>query len=127
MSSGRKSKYISLPVEEEIKRDIRRTRNRQAAEKCKRKRLEIEDKLNINVKLLKEKQDFLNNEVIILKQQKEQLEILLQNHNCNVSFNNFREQQQQQQQNSGYYHQNSQQFSTSQPQPAFSNQYNNVF
>ena len=56
LASGRKSKYISLNPDEERKRDIRRTRNRQAAEKCKLKRNEIEDKLELTLNTLRAEQ-----------------------------------------------------------------------
>ena len=56
LASGRKSKYVSLNPDEERKRDIRRTRNRQAAEKCKLKRNEIEDKLELTLNGLRAEQ-----------------------------------------------------------------------
>jgi hypothetical protein len=69
LRTGRKSKYIALTAEEEQKRELRRKRNRQAAEKCKLKRSEIEDKLEIDLKNLMSEQ----NNILLIK--KELLEI----------------------------------------------------
>ena len=82
MSSGRKSKYIPLSEYEERKRELRRCRNRQAAEKCKKKRLEIEEKLINEVALLQNEHVSLLNEQENLKRLKLNLQMRLQNHNC---------------------------------------------
>ena len=64
LASGRKSKYTVLAAEEERKREIRRSRNRQAAEKCKQKRGEIEEQLELRLKYLEgEKGSVLNAQV----------------------------------------------------------------
>jgi hypothetical protein len=87
LASGRKSKYISLTPEEEYKRDLRRIRNRQAAEKCKLKRLEVEDCLNANLNKLKESSVILHNELDNLKAEKQMLELLLDQHICSLKLN----------------------------------------
>ncbi len=74
-----------MPHDESYKRELRRQRNRQAAEKCKQKRLEIEDKLNITVQSLKDEHTYLLKEQNELKLQKQQLENMFQNHKCNIN------------------------------------------
>jgi hypothetical protein len=89
LRTGRKSKYIALTAEEEQKRELRRKRNRQAAEKCKLKRSEIEDKLEIDLKNLMSEQ----NNILLMKKEllekKLYLENLLKQHNENCNNNNY--------------------------------------
>ncbi len=89
LRTGRKSKYIELTPEEARKRDLRRERNRQAAEKCKQKRSEIEDKLESDLKVLLSEQTNIQNEKNKLLEKKIFLENLLKQHleNC-ISNNN---------------------------------------
>ena len=84
LASGRKSKYTELPADEERKREIRRSRNRQAAEKCKQKRSEIEEKLEIDLKNLLNEQNSLHNEQQQLNETKQRLELIYKQHieNC---------------------------------------------
>ena len=55
LATGRKSKTVELPPDEYQKREMRRSRNRKAAEKCKEKRTQIEN-------LLQDRKDFLSRE-----------------------------------------------------------------
>jgi hypothetical protein len=80
LASGRKSKYISLTDEEERKREIRRKRNRQAAEKCKMKRNEIEVRLENSLATLQKEEKQLRCEEEQLIAEKKQLESILKNH-----------------------------------------------
>ena len=70
--------------EESHKREIRRYRNRQAAEKCKRKRNEIEDKLHQDVQYLNDKHTCLMKGLIDLKNEKQKLEKELLSHECKM-------------------------------------------
>lgn len=99
LSSGRKSKYIELTPEEESKRHVRRQRNRVAAEKCKLKRLQIEENLENTVRKLEDDSSNLLKNLNNLKNQKLMLEKLLNEHCCQMykSNNNIQQQQQQQQ------------------------------
>lgn len=80
LRTGRKSKYIELTDEEERKRELRRSRNRQAAEKCKQKRSEIEDKLESDLKVLLNEQTNIQIEKQKLIEKKLYLEKLLKQH-----------------------------------------------
>lgn len=82
LSSGRRSKNAVLTPEEDVKREIRRQRNRVAAEKCKKKREEIEKGLENTVKQLESKQNELMANLNNLNKKKAFLEKLLQQHNC---------------------------------------------
>ena len=84
LASGRKSKYTELPADEERKREIRRSRNRQAAEKCKQKRSEIEEKLEVDLKNLLNEQNSIHNEQQQLTETKQRLELIYKQHieNC---------------------------------------------
>jgi hypothetical protein len=84
LSSGRRSKNAVLTPEENIKREIRRQRNRVAAEKCKKKREEIETGLENTVKQLENKSNELMTNLNNLNKQKALLEQLLQQHNCRL-------------------------------------------
>lgn len=80
LASGRKSKYTVLEAEEERKREIRRSRNRQAAEKCKQKRGEIEEQLELRMKYLENEKSLVMGDQAHLVEKKLQLELLLQQH-----------------------------------------------
>lgn len=84
LASGRRSKYINLPEDEAVKREIRRRRNRQAAEKCKQKRNNIEENLESELKSLQYQQNMIENEKKQLLAEKIKLESLLMKHkeNC---------------------------------------------
>ena len=89
LKTGRKSKYISLSTEEEEKRDKRRSRNRQAAEKCKQKRIEIEEKLEINLKNLMAEQKSIQLEKQKLLEEKLHLEKILKQQNGTIYSSNY--------------------------------------
>ena len=80
LASGRKSKYAQLTAEEEYRREIRRRRNRLAAEKCKFKRNEIEEKLEIDLVNLHNEHHILKGENETLLAKKLRLEKLLNEH-----------------------------------------------
>lgn len=80
LASGRKSKYTTLDMEEEQKREVRRRRNRQAAEKCKMKRFEIEQTLERDLTLLLNDKTRLDEQVAELYREKVKLEQMLKEH-----------------------------------------------
>lgn len=80
LASGRKSKYTILAADEERKREIRRSRNRQAAEKCKQKRSEIEEQLEYRMKMLENEKLNISSTQAQLKETKQQLESYLKQH-----------------------------------------------
>ncbi len=80
LASGRKSKYTILNADEERKREIRRLRNRQAAEKCKQKRSEIEEQLESKMKYLEKEKMALSTTQAQLNEKKSQLETALKEH-----------------------------------------------
>lgn len=82
LANGRKSKDEPLPPDENIKRQQRRDRNRQAAAKCRRRRNELREELEKNEKKLEEEQKLLERNVQTLTDQRNQLEVLLQRHIC---------------------------------------------
>lgn len=80
LASGRKSKYTVLAADEERKREIRRSRNRQAAEKCKQKRSEIEEQLEYRMKILENEKHEISSAQAQLLETKHQLEHYLNQH-----------------------------------------------
>jgi hypothetical protein len=80
LASGRKSKYAQLTTDEEYRREIRRRRNRLAAEKCKLKRNEIEEKLEMDLVNLNNEYHAINRENEMLLAKKMRLEKLLNEH-----------------------------------------------
>ena len=80
LASGRKSKYAQLNSEEAIRREVRRTRNRQAAEKCKLKRNEIEDKLQGDLAKLESERKRLSHDNEMLSAKKARLQKLFDDH-----------------------------------------------
>ena len=94
LSSGRKSKYTLLPADEDRKREIRRDRNRKAAEKCKQKRNEIEHILENEVKNLIDLHKRFKDEQDSLNKTKNKLEQMLKDHeNCTNQYSNNPKQQ----------------------------------
>jgi hypothetical protein len=89
LKTGRKSMYIKLSAEEEEKRDKRRSRNRHAAEKCKQKRTEIEEKLEINLKNLMAEQKSIQLEKQKLLEEKLHLEKVLKQQNDSIYSSNY--------------------------------------
>jgi hypothetical protein len=80
LASGRKSKYTTLDQDEEMKRELRRRRNRQAAEKCKLKRYEIETKLEADLTALLNERKSLDDEYNSLLREKLKLEQMFSKH-----------------------------------------------
>ncbi|UJR30637.1 hypothetical protein I4U23_018161 [Adineta vaga] len=82
LANGRKSKDEQLPPEENVKRQQRRDRNKQAAAKCRKKRNELREQLEKTELILNEQQQNLERSVQNLADQKNQLELLLHRHAC---------------------------------------------
>ncbi|CAF1292329.1 unnamed protein product [Adineta ricciae] len=82
LASGRKSKDEPLPPEENVRRQQRRDRNKQAAAKCRKKRNELREQLEKTEQILTEQQQNLQRSVQSLSDQKNQLESLLHRHAC---------------------------------------------
>ncbi|ELU03492.1 hypothetical protein CAPTEDRAFT_170504 [Capitella teleta] len=76
-----------LTNEEEEKRSVRRERNKQAAAKCRQRRVDLTNRLLNETEGLEEDQADLEEEIQKLQAQKEQLEFLLEAHRplCKVS------------------------------------------
>ncbi|CAF2711051.1 unnamed protein product [Rotaria sp. Silwood2] len=74
LATGRRSKYEILSPEEEQKRDIRRARNRAAAERVRISRLCVEQQLQDQIDGLEEQEHKLLNDIKMLQYQKLQLE-----------------------------------------------------
>ncbi|CAF0865167.1 unnamed protein product [Rotaria sordida] len=74
LATGRRSKYEILSPEEEHKRDIRRARNRVAAERVRVSRLCVEQQLQGQIDALQEQEQKLLNHIEILQSQKLNLE-----------------------------------------------------
>jgi len=82
LANGRKSKDEPLPPGENVKRQQRRDRNRQAAAKCRKRRNDLREELEKIEKTLSEEQKTLELNVQTLTEQRKQLELLLQRHLC---------------------------------------------
>ncbi|CAF1066225.1 unnamed protein product [Didymodactylos carnosus] len=80
LSTGRRSKYEVLPPIEDHKRQIRRARNRAAAENVRIRRLTIEERLNKQIQDLEQESDSLISNINVLKNQKTHLQTLLTTH-----------------------------------------------
>ncbi|CAF0713899.1 unnamed protein product [Brachionus calyciflorus] len=92
LASGRKSKNTKLTPEEEQKREERRKRNREAAEKCKQNREEIVKNLEKNyADLLSEQKMLLYQQDSLIKEKRALIEVLNEQNNVNVfnTTNNF--------------------------------------
>jgi hypothetical protein len=86
LSSGRRSKYELLSDEEERKRQMRRDRNRMAANKCKNKRVEIESSLEKERNELKMMNDKIKREFEMLQERKRKLLQVIESHSCKKRF-----------------------------------------
>lgn len=80
LATGRRSKYEVLSADEAQKRDIRRARNRAAAERVRISRLTIEQQLLEQIAQLEKQETSLMNDVDILQHQKLNLETRLFTH-----------------------------------------------
>ncbi|XP_014249933.1 transcription factor kayak-like isoform X1 [Cimex lectularius] len=70
----------SISPEEEERRAVRRERNKLAAARCRKRRLDHTNELMLETDGLQEKKQGLQNEIQQLKMQKEELEYILENH-----------------------------------------------
>jgi hypothetical protein len=80
LATGRRSKYEMLSPEEEHKRDVRRARNRAAAERVRINRLNVEQELHGQINALEDREHKLLAHVQMLRNQKLTLETRLQTH-----------------------------------------------
>jgi hypothetical protein len=77
LATGRRSKYEVLSPEEEQKRDVRRARNRAAAERVRLSRLNVEQQLQGQIDKLEVQEQKLSNKVQMLQYKKLNLETRL--------------------------------------------------
>lgn len=80
LATGRRSRYELLSPEEEEKREIRRARNRAAAERVRLNRLGIQEDLQFQIDSLEQEEQNLRSQVQTLNSQKVDLEIRIQTH-----------------------------------------------
>ena len=80
LATGRRSKYEALTPEEEYKRNVRRERNRAAAERVRVSRLNIEQQLQDQIDTLQTEEEQLLNNVQRLQYRKHQLETRIHSH-----------------------------------------------
>lgn len=90
LATGRRSKYEILNADEEQKRNVRRARNRAAAERVRVSRLNIEQQLLDQIDALETQQEKLSNDVQKLQHQKLHLETRLYTHEqmCSNNYGN---------------------------------------
>nr|NP_955598.1 FOS [Murine osteosarcoma virus] len=79
-SIGRRGKVEQLSPEEEVKRRIRRERNKMAAAKCRNRRRELTDTLQAETDQLEDEKSALQTEIANLLKEKEKLEFILAAH-----------------------------------------------
>lgn len=89
LATGRRSKYENLPPDEAAKRDVRRKRNREAAERVRLNRLAVEKELQQQIDELEKQNNFLEKNVQNLENEKLQLETRLKTHEQFCSPMNF--------------------------------------
>jgi len=80
LATGRRSKYEILTPDEEQKRNVRRARNRAAAERVRISRLNIEQQLQDQIDALEQEEEKLQQNVQTLQHQKLHLETRLFTH-----------------------------------------------
>ncbi|XP_055699899.1 transcription factor kayak isoform X2 [Phlebotomus papatasi] len=80
MGGRRPNKASNLTPEEEEKRKIRRERNKLAAARCRKRRVDHTNELTDEVNGLEKKKQDLQSDIQALQQQKEELEFLLESH-----------------------------------------------
>lgn len=72
--------FLQLSQEEEVKRRVRRERNKMAAARCRKRRLDQTMTLQEETDHLEEKKSSIQTEITVLQQQREELEFLLATH-----------------------------------------------
>ncbi|CAF1255187.1 unnamed protein product [Adineta steineri] len=80
LATGRRSKYETLSPEEEQKRDLRRARNRAAAERVRINRLTVEQQLQGQIDVLEQQEQNLSSHVDMLEKHKLRLETRILTH-----------------------------------------------
>ncbi|GAB0088189.1 hypothetical protein DMENIID0001_025760 [Sergentomyia squamirostris] len=80
MGGRRPAKACNLSPEEEEKRKVRRERNKLAAARCRKRRVDHTNELTEEVNGLERKKQDLQSDIQTLQQQKEELEFLLESH-----------------------------------------------
>jgi len=89
-NNKRKADEDLLDPEEEEKRRMRRDRNRMAAAKCRKKRLDQIESLQVEVENWERKNKKLEQELAMLRHEKDELAFVLQAHKTSCKFqNNF--------------------------------------
>uniref|UniRef100_T1ISK3 BZIP domain-containing protein n=1 Tax=Strigamia maritima TaxID=126957 RepID=T1ISK3_STRMM len=88
MGGRRPNRDEKLSPEEEERRRVRRERNKLAAARCRKRRLDHTNLLINETDDLEERRQILQKEIGDLKNQKEQLEFVLQAHRCIYKNNN---------------------------------------
>lgn len=86
-TAGRRRRDEQLTPEEEEKRRIRRERNKVAAAKCRNRRRELTEKLQLETEELEDEKSGLQKEIDDLRKEKEKLEFMLMAHSpvCKLS------------------------------------------
>lgn len=88
MGGRRPNKDKNISPEEEERRQMRRERNKLAAARCRKRRLDHTNELIEETEGLEEKKQSLQNEIHQLQMQKEELEFLLEAHKACCRLNN---------------------------------------
>jgi hypothetical protein len=81
-----KDDYDGLPPSERNRLIMRRERNKQAAARCRQRREDLTKSLMLEVKHWEGKKDELEDEIRMLRSQKEELEHILSQHNATCGF-----------------------------------------
>ena len=82
-----KDDYDGLPPSERQRLVLRRERNKQAAARCRQRREDLTKTLMLEVKHWEGKKDELEEEIQLLRSQKQELEYILSQHNATCGFN----------------------------------------
>ncbi|XP_044588415.1 transcription factor kayak isoform X1 [Cotesia glomerata] len=80
MGGRRPTRTIGMSPEEEERRQVRRERNKMAAARCRKRRMDHTNSLLEETEGLEKKKQTLQNEISQLQQAKDDLEFLLENH-----------------------------------------------
>lgn len=73
-------KHVTLSTEEEERRRLRRERNKQAAAKCRQKRVDLTNQLLAETECLESEQMRLQEEIRTYQREKDELEFILESH-----------------------------------------------